>query len=79
VTVTQALAEGGPLGGDPNLVVDSLAESGECGEWPCEQVWRTGPAADERHLYRFRTVAVSSSGGRPVYQYVRTLGDDEPD
>jgi hypothetical protein len=89
----QAIAEGGPpeIAGDPNLYVESLAERGDCGEWPCEQVWTapprrragkghllkaTGPG--ERHLYRFKTVAVGPpTGGQPVYEHVRKLGEDD--
>jgi hypothetical protein len=37
-----------------------------------------GPGSHERHLYRFKDVALTPSGV-PVYEYVRTLDPDEPD
>jgi hypothetical protein len=66
------IAEGGPLSGDPNVTVEHTDR-----DWPADVVWRTGPGPEERHLYRFREMSVSSSGGRPVYEYVRTLAADE--
>ena len=70
----QAFAEDGPLAGDQSLTVEEPRGTG----WPSQVVWRTGPGSNERHLYRFKDVALMPSGV-PVYEYVRTLGPDEPD
>ena len=67
------MVEGGPLGGDPNVTVE---RSGD--DWPAEAIFKSGPGSDERHLYRFKLVAVGAEGGLPVYEYVRTLEADEP-
>jgi hypothetical protein len=69
-----AVAVDGPLAGDPNLTVEEL----EGGDWPPTRVWTTGPGADERHLYRFKDVALTPTGA-PAYEFVRTLNPDEPE
>ena len=70
----QGLAEDGPLAGDQSLKVEEPGAAG----WPGLALWRTGPGPNERHLYRFKDVALTPSGV-PVYEFVRTLGPDEPD
>jgi hypothetical protein len=72
VALHQALAEDGPLAGDQSLKVEEPRGAG----WPSQALWRTGP--NERHLYRFKDVALAPSGV-PVYEFVRTLDPDEPD
>jgi hypothetical protein len=74
VALHQALAEDGPLAGDQSLEVEEPGSTG----WPGLALWRTGPSLNERHLYRFKDVALTPSGV-PVYEFVRTLGPDEPD
>jgi hypothetical protein len=74
VALHQALAGDGPLAGDQSLKVE---EPGGIG-WPSQVLWRTGPGPNERHLYRFKDVALTPSGV-PVYEFVRTLDPDEPD
>jgi hypothetical protein len=69
----QAFAEDGPLGGDPNLTV----QEGD-GKQQATVIWRTGPGPDERHLYRFKEMALTPTGV-PVYEFVRTLRKDEAD
>jgi hypothetical protein len=73
VALHQALAEDGPLAGDQSLKVEEPRGTG----WPGQVLWRTGPSPNERHLYRFKDVTLTS--GVPVYEFVRTLGPDEPD
>jgi hypothetical protein len=74
VALHQALAEDGPLAGDQSLTVEEPRGTG----WPSQVVWRTGPGSNDRHLYRFKDVALTPSGV-PVYEYVRTLDSDERD
>jgi hypothetical protein len=69
----RAIAESGPLAADPSLTVEKL-EGGS--GWPPTWVWTTGPG--ERHLYRFKDVALTPSGV-PNYEFVRTLEPDEPE
>jgi hypothetical protein len=71
VATQPAIAEDGPLTGDPNLTVE-----GE--NYPVEVVWQKPRGV--RHLYRFETVSQSGGGGGvPVYRFVRTLEENEPD
>jgi hypothetical protein len=74
VVLHQAFAEDGPLAGDQSLKVEEPGGTG----WPSQVLWRTGPGPYERHLYRFKDVALTPSGV-PVYGFVRTLDPDEPD
>jgi hypothetical protein len=74
VALHQALAEDGPLAGDQSLKVEEPGGTG----WPGLALWRTGPNSNERHLYRFKDVALTPAG-IPVYEFVRTLGPGEPD
>jgi hypothetical protein len=66
-----ALAEDGPVGGWHGLWVEKYDDE----PWP-DRVWTTGPAPDERHVYRWKTMALTPTGV-PLYSYVRTLGADD--
>lgn len=72
-----ALLEDGPMAGDVNVRVSSLPDGG----WPGLMVWRDGHRDIDRHLYEhYRDkVAISSAGGAPIYNYVRTLEQGEQD
>jgi hypothetical protein len=70
-----AIAEDGPLAGDPHLRVDDHDSEGR---WPSPVVWSTGP--DQRHVYVLSHISVSSTtGGVPTYRFERTLRADDPD
>jgi hypothetical protein len=73
VALHQALAEDGPLAGDRTLKVEEPRGTG----WPSQVVWCTNPDSHERHVYRFKDVALRPSGV-PVYEFVRTLDPEEP-
>ena len=71
----QALAEGGPLHGDPNLTVDDHDSEGR---WPSPIVWRTGARKDGRHIYVLSHIANAGDVGfLPTYRFERTLGPSE--
>lgn len=69
----RALAEDGPAAEDQTLTVEVF----EGGGWPRQVVWTTGrPEPDQRHLYRFKDMALTPAGF-PNYEFVRTLDTDE--
>ena len=70
----RAIAEDGPLAGDPSLTVDQS----EGGDWPAEVEWRG--EGRKRHLYRFSAVAAGDGDEtRLAYRFVRTLEPHESD
>jgi hypothetical protein len=69
----EAIADDGPLAGDPNLTVETPD-----GKWPHMAIW-----ADDggRHEYRLKHPpeerSMAAAGAIPIYLYVRTLDVDE--
>jgi hypothetical protein len=68
----RAIADDGPLAGDPDLTVDDHDAEGR---WPSPVVWTTGPT--ERHVYVISHIALTPTGA-PAYRFERTLEAHEP-
>lgn len=71
--LTEAIAEDGPLAGDPNLTVETGDD-----QWPHFAIWEDG---GRKHEYRLRHPpeehSLSASGAIPIYVFVRTIEPGE--